>query len=79
MELNEFTDVGYAVEAGVATVTLNRPERRNTWAGRMDGAVREEFSAFPPAARIVKGDTAAARPAPWIIGPADTRLPEAHR
>jgi enoyl-CoA hydratase/carnithine racemase len=31
----EFTELGYATADGVATVTLNRPERRNAWSGRM--------------------------------------------
>jgi enoyl-CoA hydratase/carnithine racemase len=32
---DEFTELGYAVADGVATVTLNRPDRRNAWSGRM--------------------------------------------
>jgi enoyl-CoA hydratase/carnithine racemase len=32
---DDFREIGYAVEAGVARVTLNRPERRNAWSGTM--------------------------------------------
>jgi enoyl-CoA hydratase/carnithine racemase len=35
MELAEFTEVDVAVRAGVAVLTLNRPDRRNAWNGRM--------------------------------------------
>jgi enoyl-CoA hydratase/carnithine racemase len=35
MEPAEFTEVDVAVRAGVAVVTLNRPDRRNAWNGRM--------------------------------------------
>jgi enoyl-CoA hydratase/carnithine racemase len=31
----EFTEIGYTVDAGVASVTLNRPDRRNAWSGAM--------------------------------------------
>jgi enoyl-CoA hydratase/carnithine racemase len=31
----DFTEIGYGVEAGVAHVTLNRPDRRNAWSGTM--------------------------------------------
>jgi enoyl-CoA hydratase/carnithine racemase len=31
----EFTELAYSVADGVATVTLNRPDRRNAWSGRM--------------------------------------------
>ncbi|HEV7861991.1 MAG TPA: enoyl-CoA hydratase-related protein [Acidimicrobiia bacterium] len=31
----EFTELRYEVEAGVALVTLNRPDRRNAWSGPM--------------------------------------------
>jgi enoyl-CoA hydratase/carnithine racemase len=30
-----FEEIGYAVSQGVALVTLNRPDRRNAWSGRM--------------------------------------------
>ena len=32
---DEFTDLGYEVADGVGIVTLNRPDRRNAWSGRM--------------------------------------------
>jgi enoyl-CoA hydratase/carnithine racemase len=32
---SDFTEVRYEVEAGVALVTLNRPDRRNAWSGAM--------------------------------------------
>jgi enoyl-CoA hydratase/carnithine racemase len=32
---DEFTELRYEVEAGVALVTLDRPERRNAWSGPM--------------------------------------------
>lgn len=31
----DFTEIAYIVEAGVASVTLDRPERRNAWSGTM--------------------------------------------
>ena len=35
MEFAEFTELDVAIDAGVAVVTLNRPDRRNAWNGRM--------------------------------------------
>ena len=35
MNIEDFTELSMTVEAGVAVVTLNRPERRNAWNGRM--------------------------------------------
>lgn len=35
MEPGEFTELRYDIEAGVALVTLNRPDRRNAWSGPM--------------------------------------------
>ncbi|HEY3603389.1 MAG TPA: enoyl-CoA hydratase-related protein [Sporichthyaceae bacterium] len=40
MKPTEFTEVDYAVADGVATVTLNRPDRRNAWSGRMAAEYR---------------------------------------
>jgi enoyl-CoA hydratase/carnithine racemase len=37
---DEFHEVDYAVAHGVATITLNRPERRNAWSGRMAAEYR---------------------------------------
>lgn len=35
MELDDFTELTVRVADGVALVTLNRPDRRNAWSGRM--------------------------------------------
>jgi enoyl-CoA hydratase/carnithine racemase len=35
MEPDEFEQLTYAIDEGVAVVTLNRPERRNAWSGPM--------------------------------------------
>ncbi|MDT7686415.1 MAG: hypothetical protein QOG57_6725 [Pseudonocardiales bacterium] len=35
VDIDDFTELTVAVEAGVALVTLNRPDRRNAWGGRM--------------------------------------------
>jgi enoyl-CoA hydratase/carnithine racemase len=35
MDPAQFEQIGYSVKEHVATVTLNRPERRNSWTGRM--------------------------------------------
>jgi enoyl-CoA hydratase/carnithine racemase len=35
MKPDDFTELAYALADGVATVTLNRPDRRNAWSGRM--------------------------------------------
>lgn len=35
MEIEEFTELAFEVDSGVASVVLNRPERRNAWSGRM--------------------------------------------
>ena len=35
MKPGDFTEIEYAVDAGVARVTLNRPGRRNAWSGTM--------------------------------------------
>ncbi len=34
MEINDFTDVTYTVESGLATITINRPERYNSFRSR---------------------------------------------
>jgi enoyl-CoA hydratase/carnithine racemase len=35
VDIEDFTEITVEVEAGVALVTLNRPDRRNAWTGRM--------------------------------------------
>ncbi|MDG4668084.1 enoyl-CoA hydratase-related protein [Mycobacterium sp. 236(2023)] len=35
MEIEEFTELTFDVDSGVACVVLNRPDRRNAWSGRM--------------------------------------------
>jgi len=35
MDIEEFTELEVSIEAGVAVVKLNRPDRRNAWSGRM--------------------------------------------
>jgi enoyl-CoA hydratase/carnithine racemase len=35
MDLEEFEHIRYVVEEGVATISLNRPDRRNAWSGPM--------------------------------------------
>ncbi|MDK1024491.1 MAG: enoyl-CoA hydratase-related protein [Gammaproteobacteria bacterium] len=35
MAIEEFKAVQYRVEKGIATITLNRPQRMNAWTGRM--------------------------------------------
>lgn len=40
-----YQDILYAVEDGVAVVTLNRPEKLNAWRGEMEREVREAMRA----------------------------------
>lgn len=35
MDVDEFTELTFEVDSGVASVMLNRPDRRNAWSGRM--------------------------------------------
>lgn len=55
MNPSDFTELRYEVEAGVALVTLNRPDRRNAWSGPM--AVEWRWALHhahtDPAARVV--------------------------
>jgi enoyl-CoA hydratase/carnithine racemase len=41
----EYSDVLYSVESGVATVTLNRPDRLNAWCASLDTGVRDAMRA----------------------------------
>jgi enoyl-CoA hydratase/carnithine racemase len=41
----EYSDVLYSVESGVATVTLNRPDRLNAWCAALDAGVRAAMRA----------------------------------
>ena len=40
-----YSDILYSVEAGVATVTLNRPDRLNAWCASLDADVRAAMRA----------------------------------
>jgi enoyl-CoA hydratase/carnithine racemase len=55
VQLSEFAELGYAVADGVATVTLNAPERRNAWSGRMAVEYRWALhhADLDPAVRVV--------------------------
>src|SRR4029077_3385108 len=52
---SQFRELTYKLDAGVAVVTLNRPETRNLWSGRM--AVEYRWALHhadqDPAARVV--------------------------
>jgi enoyl-CoA hydratase/carnithine racemase len=51
----EFSDILYGVEAGVATITLNRPDRLNAWCASLDAGVRAGMRAATddPAVRVI--------------------------
>ena len=55
MTPDQFTELLYVVDDGVATVTLNRPERRNAWSGTM--ALEYRWALYcaneDPAVRVV--------------------------
>ncbi|HEY2831556.1 MAG TPA: enoyl-CoA hydratase-related protein [Sporichthyaceae bacterium] len=55
MQSGEFTELTYAVNAGVATVTLNRPDRRNAWSGRTAVEYRWalHYADIDPTVRVV--------------------------
>lgn len=55
MNSSEFTQLTMSVDAGVATVTLNRPDRRNAWNGRMAVEYRwaMHHADVDPAVRVV--------------------------
>jgi enoyl-CoA hydratase/carnithine racemase len=40
VEIEEFTELTFEADSGVASVVLNRPERRNAWGGRMAAEYR---------------------------------------
>jgi len=44
-KIMDFQDITYAVDAGVATVTLNRPDQLNAWRAEMDREVRDAMRA----------------------------------
>jgi enoyl-CoA hydratase/carnithine racemase len=50
-----YSDILYGVDAGVATVTLNRPDRLNAWCGTLDADVRTAMRAASddPAVRVI--------------------------
>lgn len=55
MRPEEFSELTYQVADGVATVTLNRPDRRNTWNGRTAAEYRWALhhAHTDPGARVV--------------------------
>ena len=52
---SDFQEIDYSVADGVAVVTLNRPERRNAWGGRMSVEYRWALhhAETDPSARVV--------------------------
>jgi enoyl-CoA hydratase/carnithine racemase len=50
-----YEDILYEVEAGVATVTLNRPDRLNAWRGVMEGELRQAMrvAADDPGVKVI--------------------------
>jgi len=50
-----YEQILYNVADGVATITLNRPERLNAWTTRMGGEVRHAFHTADrdPAGRVI--------------------------
>ncbi len=55
MNPGDFRQLHYAVEAGVALVTLDRPDRRNAWSGRLAAEYRWALhhAHTDPAVRVV--------------------------
>jgi enoyl-CoA hydratase/carnithine racemase len=50
-----YADILYSVDAGVATITLNRPDRLNAWCASLDADVRAAMRAASddPAVRVI--------------------------
>lgn len=76
MELKELKVTRYAIDAGIATITLNRPHRMNAWTGRMHTEYRWllEQAENDPAVRavVLTGEGKG-----FCVG-ADTRALEGH-
>ncbi|GGE19298.1 enoyl-CoA hydratase [Polymorphobacter glacialis] len=53
--MSNYSDILYAVDAGVATITLNRPDRLNAWCASLDADVRAGMRAATddPAVRVI--------------------------
>jgi enoyl-CoA hydratase/carnithine racemase len=51
----EYAELLYSVDGGVATVTLNRPDRLNAWCASLDGEVRAAMrvASDDPAVRVI--------------------------
>jgi enoyl-CoA hydratase/carnithine racemase len=53
--MGNYSDILYSVEAGVATITLNRPDRLNAWCAALDTDVRAGMrqATDDPAVRVI--------------------------
>ena len=43
--MSDYTDILYSTADGVATITLNRPDKLNAWRGQMEQEVRAAMKA----------------------------------